>query len=373
MKHLVLVGGGHAHALVLRGLIDRPEPGLRLTLVAPERRSPYSGMLPGHIAGLYDHDAMHIDLVRLSERLGARFVPEKAVAFHGERPGVTLAGGEQIKGDLMSVDIGITPDLDAIAGAREHALAVKPIGTLLDRIGRVIADAQKPGGPRRFAIVGGGAAGVCLAFALARRLRTEAGVAASSFDFTVVTVGEVLPEANASARRLVRRALERRAIALQENATVREVTPAGVVIDDGRAFAADAVLVTSHARAPPELANGDLARDGRGFLAIDETLRVVGRKAVFAAGDCATMSAHPRPKAGVFAVRQGGPLLRNLRAAARGEPLEAYTPQKDWLMLIATADGRAIASRGRWLAFEGRPAWWLKDWIDRRFMALFQV
>lgn len=375
MKHLVLVGGGHAHALVLRGLIDEPEPDFTLTLVAPERHSPYSGMLPGHIAGLYSHDEMHMDLVRMTERLGARFIAERAVAFHGAERKVTLAGGGRIDFDLLSIDIGITPDIDAIAGAREHALAVKPIGDLLEKIERLIDDAEKPGGPRRFAIVGGGAAGVCLAFALANRLRSDAGDAgdAASFTFVVVTAEEVLPEANQLARYWVKRALAKRGITVEKQAKVREVTRAGLILDDGRSIAADAVLVTSHAKAPHVLANGDLARDEQGFLAIGDDLRVIGQNAVFAAGDCATMRGHPRPKAGVFAVRQGAPLLNNLRAAARGEPLEAYIPQKDWLMLIATADGRAIASRGPWLAYEGRFAWWLKDRIDRRFMALFQV
>lgn len=372
MKHLVLVGGGHAHALVLRGLIDEPEPDLTLTLVSPERHSPYSGMLPGHIAGLYSHAEMHMDLVRMTERLGARFIAEKAVAFEGAERKVTLAGGDRIGFDLLSIDIGITPDLDAIAGAREHALAVKPIGDLLEKIDRLVDDAEKPGGPRRFAIVGGGAAGVCLAFALATRLRAN-GSDAKAFSFVVVTAEEILPEANPLARHMVKRALARRGIAVEKHVKVREVTGAGLILDDDRTIAADAVLVTSHAKAPEVLANGDLARGERGFLAIDEHLRVAGQKAVFAAGDCATMLAHPRPKAGVFAVRQGAPLLKNLRAAARGEPLEPYIPQKDWLMLIATADGRAIASRGRWLAYEGRLAWWLKDRIDRRFMALFQI
>jgi pyridine nucleotide-disulfide oxidoreductase family protein len=372
LKHLVLVGGGHAHALVLRALIDEPEPGIAITLVAPDRHSPYSGMLPGHIAGLYTRDEMHIDLARLAQRLGARFVEDKAVAFDGAARQVTLANGEVLSFDVLSIDIGITPDIAAIEGAREHALSVKPIGDLLEKTDRLIASARTPGGPKRFAVVGGGAAGICLAFALAARLRGGDGEA-HGYDFVVVTAGELLPEVNTLARLLVKRALERRGIALRTHSRVRAVTRDGLVLEGGEPVAADAVLVTSHAKAPPVLANGDLARDERGFLAIDETLRVIGEDAVFAAGDCATMIDHPRPKAGVFAVRQGSPLARNLRAVLRGEPLQGYVPQKDWLMLIASADGRAIASRGAWLAYEGRLAWWLKDRIDQRFMKLFRV
>ncbi len=372
MKRLVLVGGGHAHALVMRGLIDAPEPGLAVTLVAPERHAPYSGMLPGHIAGIYSREEMHIDLTRLAGRLGAEFLREKAVGFDAASRQVILSGGGRLDYDILSIDIGITPDLDAIAGARDHALAVKPIGDLLEKIDRLVARARDRDGPRRFAIVGGGAAGICLAFALHERLRREIGDGAR-FSFVILTAGDLLPEANALARRLVARALARRGIAVHTQARVQAVTQEGVVLAGGASLAADAVLVTSHARAPEALARSDLKRDPRGFLAIDETLRVTGEDRVFAAGDCATMIAHPRPKAGVFAVRQAEPLLANIRAAHRGEPLRHYIPQKDWLMLVSSADGRAMAARGGYLAFSGRLAWWLKDRIDRRFMALFRV
>lgn len=367
---LVLVGGGHAHALVLRGLADAPEPGLEITLVAPDRFAPYSGMLPGHIAGLYARDEMHIDLERAAGRIGARFVRARAVGFFADARRIDLDDGTSLPFDILSIDIGITPDLDAIAGAREHAIAVKPIGDLLAKTDALIARAREPGGPRRILVVGGGAAGVCLAFALRARLERETGRGGGQ-SVSIVTAGDVAPEINAPARFLLNRALARAGIGVVRDARVAAIEAGGVMLADGRRIDADAVLVTSHAKAPAILANGDLARDADGFLAIDETLRVVGRERVFAAGDCATSVTHPRPKAGVFAVRQGTPLLANIRSVARGEAPRAFVPQSDWLMLIADGRGRAIGSRGRWLAFGGRLAFTLKDRIDRRFMALF--
>lgn len=367
---LVLVGGGHAHALVLRGLADEPEPGLSVTLVAPDRFAPYSGMLPGHVAGLYAREEMHVDLERAAARIGARFVRARATGFHGGARRVDLDDGTSLPFDILSIDIGITPDLDAIEGAREHAIAVKPIGDLLAKTDALIARARAPGGPRRILVVGGGAAGVCLAFALRARLARETAECAAP-SVAIVTAGEIAPEVNALARFLLRRALRRAGIAVHRGARVTRIEPAGALLADGRRIEADAVLATSHAKAPAVLGVGDLARDADGFLAIDETLRVVGQERVFAAGDCATSAAHPRPKAGVFAVRQGAPLLSNIRALARGEAPRPFVPQRAWLMLIADGRGRAIGSRGRFLAFGGRFAFRLKDRIDRRFMALF--
>jgi pyridine nucleotide-disulfide oxidoreductase family protein len=366
-KHLVLVGGGHAHVLVLEAFVRNPEPGLAITLVSKDRLTPYSGMLPGHLAGTYTRDEIHIDLEHLARAAGARLVLDEAVGFDRAVRRVLLKGGENLAYDILSVDIGITPDLSGIAGADEHALAVKPIGSLLDKWDRLADSALAPNGPRRFAIVGGGAAGICLAFAV--RAFFTARVS-DPVEVSLIGSSEA-PGINAGMRRRIARALKRRRIAVHAEDAALRIDRDGVVLASGRFVPADAVLVSTHAAPPPALAKTEWAKDERGFLAVRPTLQILNDETAFAAGDCATMVAHPRPKAGVFAVRQGPVLARNLRRAVRGEALETYTPQRDHLLLIATGDGRAIGGRGRSLAFEGRLAWRLKDFIDRRFMRRF--
>jgi pyridine nucleotide-disulfide oxidoreductase family protein len=366
-KHLVLVGGGHAHVFVLQAFARRPEPGTCLTLIAKDRFTPYSGMLPGHMAGFYPRDALHIDLERLARRCGAVLIEDEAVSFDRDAGQVRLSGGGTISYDILSIDIGITPDLSGLEGAEEHALAVKPIGDLLPKWDQLIQDAHKPDGPRRIVIVGGGVAGICLAFAVSSSLRAKVG---SSIEVTLIS-GSAAPEINSRMRRRVEGALERRGIKLWAGCIAVAIDPQGVTLAGGRRIPADRVLVSTQAAPPPALQGSGLAKDEKGFLAVGPTLQVLNDKAVFAAGDCATMLAHPRPKAGVFAVRQGPVLARNLRRALRGEAPEAYIPQRHHLVLITTGDGQAIGGRGRWLAFEGRWAWRLKDWLDRRFMRRF--
>jgi pyridine nucleotide-disulfide oxidoreductase family protein len=363
---LVLVGGGHTHALVLDALRKRPERGLAVTLVSPAERSPYSGMLPGHVAGLYDRAAMHIDVKRLAEQAGGAFVADAAERIDAHARLVRTTGGAAIPYDALSLDIGVTPDLSAIAGAAEHGVAVKPIGDLLAKTDRLIASARAAGGPRDLVVVGGGAAGLCLVFALAQRLRREAPGA--GFRFTLATAHALLPDLNDGARRIARARLKAAGIALVENDRVASVSSDHVTLASGREIASGATLVAVGAGAPPLIARSGLATDPRGFLAVRPTLQAVGDDAIFGAGDCATSVTDPRPKAGVFAVRQGPALTENLRRLARGEALAPFQPQTDWLVLMSTADGRAIAARGRRLAWEGRAVWWLKDRIDRRFV-----
>lgn len=372
-RRLVLVGGGHAHVFVLEAFAEAPEPGIRLVVVAKDRRTPYSGMLPGHVAGFYPRDAIEIDLEPLAAAAGAEFVEDEAVAFDVSARTVRLASGGSVAYDGLSIDIGITPDLSALAGAERHGIVVKPIGDFLAKWDRLKAEALAPGGPRRIAVVGGGAAGLCLVFAVAARLRREArarGLDPGAFSFALVSAAPP-KELNPGMLKRVAGALARHGIAVHRGRAATALDADGVRLEDGGFVPADRVLVSTQAKAPPPLGTLDLPKAEGGFVAIRPTLQSLGRNEVFAAGDCATMVDHPRPKAGVFAVRQGPVLARNLRRFLRGEPLEAHVPQSRTLVLLSTGDGRAIGGRGRWLAFEGRYAWWLKDWIDRRFIRRF--
>jgi selenide,water dikinase len=55
----------------------------------------------------------------------------------------------------------------------------------------------------------------------------------------------------------------------------------------------------------------------------------------------------------------------------RGQQLVPHCPDSDYLTILMTGDGSAIAGRGDWFAVEGPWVWRWKDWIDRRFMRRF--
>lgn len=373
--HLLLLGGGHAHVEVLRRFGQRPLPGVRLTLVSRDAHSPYSGMLPGFVAGHYTHEQVHIDLVRLARYAGARFIQAEAVSLNRERRDLLLADQTRLGYDRLSINIGSTPQLK-VPGASEHAVPVKPIDGFTARWQVLLDRARQETAPLRIAVVGGGAGGVELLLAMQHRLRQERhrqGGDPNSLSFLLLTASaELLPTHTGRVRRFFSRILQARGVELHGGQRVGRVEPGLLLSESGERFVADEVVWVTQAGGAAWLAEAGLATDKRGFLAVNDCLQSITDPTIFAAGDIASMVNHPREKAGVFAVRQGAPLSENLRRSLAGQALKPFSPQRRWLALISTGDRYAVASRGR-LSVRGRWVWTWKDWIDQRFMRRFEL
>lgn len=374
LRDIVLVGGGHSHVTVLRRFGMRPLPGVRLTVICRDTQTPYSGMLPGYVAGHYSHDEIHIDLARLAVFAGARFFRDEAVGIDRERKKVICKARPPVAYDKLSINIGSTPGTSRIEGAQSHAVAVKPIHSFDERWLALLERVRRHPGPLRIAIVGGGAAGVELALAMQHRLRNELaalGRDPAALAFHLLEAGpEILPTHNRAVRRALMRTLAARGIALHLGAEVTRLEAGRLHTRAGETIAADEVVLVTKASGAPWLAQTGLALNEEGFIRVEDTLQTVTDPDIFAAGDIAAMSGHTLEKAGVYAVRMGPLLAENLRRAVEGRPLTRYRPQRRFLALIGTGDKAAVASRGP-LFFEGAWAWRCKDWIDRRFMARF--
>ena len=366
LKDLVLVGGGHAHVHVLKMMGMRPMEGVRVTLVTRDLSTPYSGMLPGHVAGHYTADECHIDLAPLARFAKAVLVHAPVVGLDRERNLVLLGDGRPpLPYDVLSINIGSSPKM--LSGSAADAVTpVKPLSGFSARWDIITDRVRRRGaadGVTRIVTVGGGAGGVELTLnmqhALARLLRSL-GKPPSLVTFAILNRGPaLLPGHNAGVRRRVVRICRDRGIDVVTGVAVARYTDGELVCADGRAFAFDECLWCTEAGAQAWLQDTGLQLDDRGFVAVAPTLRSLNTANVFAAGDVAAVLEHPRPKSGVFAVRQGPPLLHNLRQALLGRPLRPYVPQREFMSILGCGDGRAVLSRGRW-AFEGQWVWRLK-------------
>ena len=362
LRDVVLVGGGHAHALVARMWGMDPLPGARLTIINPAPAAPYTGMLPGLIAGHYRRDEIMIDLIRLGSFAGARVILDRAVGIDPAARLIHLQDRPPLRYDVASIDVGIGSGLPEVPGYAEHGVAAKPLGDYARRWEAFVAlSLPAP----RVVIVGAGLGGVELALASAHRLRAAGATPA----VTLLERGpRALPHVGEAARRSLLAELDRAGVLLLTAAEPAVIEDGAVVLQDGRRIGSDFTLSAAGSRPQGWLADTGLTLDD-GFLRITPRLQT-SDPAIFAAGDCVHMPFAPRPKAGVFAVRAAPILLHNLRAALAGGPMRRFRPQRDYLKLVSLGDRRAVADKfglrtgGAWL-------WRLKDDIDRRFMAKF--
>jgi len=377
LRDLVLVGGGHSHVGVLRRFAMQPEPGLRITVVCTDIDTPYSGMLPGYVAGHYGFDEVHIDLGRLCAVAGARLVHDAVIGIDRSQQQVLCAQRPPIPYDLLSINIGSTPQLPPGDGAQALAVSVKPIAQFNQRWLALLEKARhwpEHRGPLNIAVVGGGAGGVELLLAMQYRLRQERqalGRSPEQLRFVLLTADDdILTTHNPGVRRRFRQVLQARQVALLTRARVVQVSSGCVHTQDGRTVDADDTLWVTQAAGPAWLQGTGLALDAQGFIQVNAQLQTLTDPLVFAAGDIASFAERPLEKAGVFAVRMGQPLADNLRRSLRGQALRPYRPQRRWLALISTGNRYAVASRGA-LGFAGAWVWRWKDHIDRTFMRRF--
>lgn len=374
LRDIVLIGGGHSHVVVLKSFGMRPVPGVRLTVICRDTDTPYSGMLPGYIAGHYGFDDVHIDLRRLAQYAGARFIRASVTGLDRANRRVLLAGRPDIAYDIASINIGATPRLGTIAGAETHGVAVKPIFEFNQHWLSLLERVRARTGPLEIAVVGAGAAGVEMVLAMHHRLRAERSAAGTDPDKLRFHLlggdADILPTHNARVRATFRRLLASRGVILHLGSPVVAAQPGRVRTERGETVAVDELVWVTRAGGAAWLAGTGLALDEDGFVRVGPTLQSVTDPAVFAAGDVASMDGTRLEKAGVFAVRMGAPLAENLRLAVAGRAPEYYRPQRRWLALISTGDKGAVASRGLFSA-SGASVWRWKDWIDRRFMRRF--
>lgn len=362
MKHLVLLGAGHAHVQVLHDLAREPLPGARVTLVSPFAELIYSGMVPGVVAGHYAAADCAIALAPLAARAGAGFNVQAATHVDAAARKLTLSDGSAVPFDVLSIDTGAAMDRDQIPGAREHALFVRPIEHFMRLLQALLELAERR--TLSLVVIGAGAGGVELALALQYRLGERARL-------SLLTGGTPpLPTHPPNVRMRALRALKRGGVTLFED-ECRTIEAAHVVLGGGARLACDAPLLAIGASAPKWLAGSGLALDEQGFIGTGATLQSESHPHVFAVGDVASRRDAPRPRSGVYAVRAGPPLAVNLRRFLAGGVLQNHMPQRHALNLLSCGERRAIASWGSWSA-EGRWVWWWKDRIDRGFVARFR-
>jgi NADH dehydrogenase FAD-containing subunit len=321
-------------------------------------------MVPGFMAGHYTLEDCVIPLEPLVRRAGVRWLHRSVKALDADSATVLLDDGNTLNYDWLSVNTGPVQNRALmerdLPGAREHGLFVRPIETLGALWPQVVELGQQKA--LRIAVIGGGATGVELAMAVRHRLPNAAVTLLAG----TAPVGSAY---SAPAQQRLLAALKARQITVLQDVAL-SLNGKSVRLGCGADLACDVPLIATGAQPAPWLAGSGLAVDAQGFIAVDACQRSTSHNHVFAVGDISTRTDRPLARSGVYAVRAGPALAHNLAAAVAGTPPAPHQPPKNTLNLLSCGERYAIASWGKWSA-QGRWLWWLKERIDRKFIARF--
>ena len=361
-RDLVFVGGGHTHALVIKKLGMRPIPGVRVTLISDLTMTPYSGMLPGFVAGHYSYEQTHIDLNRLCRWAGVTWIHGRVNGIDANGRCIHIENQASVSYDTVSIDIGSTPDV-SVPGAFEFATGVKPVSQFNSIWAGLLDSAARVRQPVNWAVIGAGAGGVELVLAMAHRLRDH-----QALKFHLVFPGEdILPDYPPAVRDKARRALTAHGVSLHRDFRVAKISSTTLTGTKDQALAVDRSIWCTGAAAASWLKGSGLDLNDKGFINVNSSLQSSSHASVFACGDIAHMSHDPRPKAGVYAVRQAPYLYDNLHRAFAGKALKSVSLQREFLSLLSLGKRRAVGCRNGIVA-SGKWVWWLKNHIDCKFM-----
>ncbi|MVW74031.1 FAD-dependent oxidoreductase [Pseudomonas xionganensis] len=346
---LLLLGAGHAHLGVLRrwALVERP-PG-RIALLSPGPQAWYSGMLPGLLAGRHAAADCQVELLALCRAAKVELIISPVQSLSAAQQQVQLADGRSLKARWLSLNVGAQIATPPQQGDAMQLLAVKPFADFL------AGWQQWQAVPQPLAILGGGAAGVELALALAGQVPQLA----------LFCAGHLLDGLSSGLRLRALGHLRQRGVWVREDCPISRIENDCLLSGDEPVWRGRRLLLASGAKAFAWPAHSGLGCDEQGFVLVAPTLQSYTHPTIFAAGDCASLAG--ARKSGVYAVRQGPVLAANLGAALRGLPLKRYRPQRHSLALLATGDGGALLDwyghsaggqlYGRW-----------KDWLDKGFI-----
>ena len=371
VRDLVLLGGGHTHVIVIRKWAMRPIAGVRLTLVSTDALTPYSGMLPGLVAGHYTVTQSHIDLTRLCRWAGVRFIEEQATSIDPELNQVNFLERPSIEYDTLSIDTGGAPRLDNVKGASAHTVPVKPVHRFYDHWREIEAKAKANAESLDIGVVGAGAGGFEILLAMHQKLLgNHSSEDVIQHRFHWIIRDQPLGGYPETVGRMALKACAEKGIICHHGFNVVEVGDGFLHSEKGEHIKLDEVLWCTEAMAPSWPASSGLRCDRSGFIEVNDSLQSLSHPNVFAAGDVAIQVNHPRPRAGVFAVRQGPVLFSNLQRAVTDRALKRYRPQDKFLTLLSMGSKSAIGNKGIF-SVQGKWVWRWKNWIDLRFMARF--
>jgi NADH dehydrogenase FAD-containing subunit len=365
-KQLVLVGGGHAHMTVMSKLDHYTGRGHHVTLISLYPYHYYSGMGPGLLSGIYKPEEVRFHVQKMVEERGGTFVQGAVVRVDPKRRVLFLNSGEQVGYDVVSFNVGSHVLADSAPVSDPNVYTAKPVQNLF-KARQAILESGKTG-ELRLLVVGGGPSALELSGNLGKLIHDN-GIPAK---VTLLAGRKLLSRFPQKLRGLAMRSFKQRGIEVTEGVRVGRIVSGNASLEDGREYPFDFLFLAWGIRPPALFEESGLPVGKDGGLLVNNYLQSVAFSEIFGGGDCISLQGRNLDKVGVYAVRQNPILYHNIMAALDGGKMKRFDPGEVYLLLFNLGDGKAIFRRKEWI-WCSRFNFFLKNYIDRRFMRKFQV
>lgn len=366
-KHLVLVGGGHAHMVTLANLHKFVEKGHKITVIGPSEYHYYSGMGPGMLGKIYSPDDIRFATKHVVEKQGGTFVLGKAVRIDPVEKTLFLESGETVPYDIISFNAGSYVPVSNVKDNGQDIYSVKPIEKLQEAQTRILELVSQK--KIIISIIGGGPSAAEIAgniWRLARDLDKKTPV------IRIFSGTKFMSRFPDNVRRKVARSLTNRGIEILENGYVEEIKRSHITLETGEGYDTDIIFLALGVKPSPIFKESGLPVGPDEGLLVNKFLQSTQYPEIFGGGDCIYFKDQPLDKVGVYAVRENPILFHNLMASLEGTELLPFDPGGDYLLIFNMGDGTGVL-RKKWILFGGRLAFIIKDYIDRKFMKKFQA
>ncbi|MEC9492145.1 NAD(P)/FAD-dependent oxidoreductase [Flexistipes sp.] len=365
-KKLVLVGGGHTHMMTLQNLDWFTDRGHEVTVIGQSRYHYYSGMGPGMLGRDYSPEDVRFDTRKTVESKGSIFLESKASDIDPESKHVILENGEKVPYDVLSLNVGSHMDTGIVRENNKNLFTVKPIENLHQAgliIEKLALEQQV-----RVAVVGGGPSAAEISGNIASLGQK---FCKNQVDVTVFAGNNFIKKFPENVKKRVVKLLERKGVKIDRSGYVDFIEDNWIVLDSGSSTKAEVIFLATGVRPPEMIQRAGIPIGSEGGMAVNRYLQSEKYPEIFGGGDCIYFSEHPIDKVGVYAVRENPILYHNLQIAINGGKFQSFTPQESYLLILNLGGKIGVFQKGM-IAFSGKLAFLIKDYIDRKFIKSFQ-
>jgi len=301
------------------------------------------------------------------EKNGGTFVLDRAVGVDPTNKAILCESGKSISYDVVSFNCGSYVPKPEIIGDKTDFFTVKPIEKLLDAQKRILSLVSEK--KAVIGIVGGGPSAIEVAGNIWGLTANEGK---NKPVIRIFTRGRLMGHFSDSIRKKVVRSLSSRGIDIQEKSPITQIKADRIILESGKSHLLDLIFLALGVKPSAIFSDSDLPTGPDGGLLVNQFLQSTKYPEMFGGGDCIYFEPQPLDKVGVYAVRENPILFHNLMATLENTALQSFDPGGAYLLIFNLGGGKGLL-RKSWLQFGGRPAFIIKDYIDRKFMKDFQA